>query len=116
MKNELYVGSISFKATEEDLEKLFSLVGRVTSIHLITDLATGQFKGCGYVRMSTVEEAKEAVETFDGALLIDKVISVSIARPNPQGPKRTFGGDRKKPAAGPGKEKEKRPSAPRGRK
>jgi len=112
MKNELYVGSISFKATEEDLLKLFTLVGTVTSIHLITDSATGQFKGCGYVRMSTVEQAKEAVETFDGALLIDKVITVSIARPNPQTKTRFFpGGESKKPAQGKGK----RPVAPKGR-
>lgn len=112
MKSELYVGSISFKATEEDLHKLFSLVGTVTSIHLITDSATGQFKGCGYVRMATAEQAKEAIETLDNALLIDKVITVSIARPNPQTKTRFFpGGERKKP----GQDKGKRPSAPKGR-
>jgi RNA recognition motif-containing protein len=111
MKSELYVGSISFKATEEDLFKLFSLCGTVTSIHLITDSATGQFKGCGYVRMSTAEQAKDAVETLNDALLIDKIITVSIARPNPQTKTRPFFGDRKKTAQGQGK----RPSAPKGR-
>lgn len=81
MAKELYVGSISAKATEMDIRKLFSVAGTVTSIHLITDPQTGAFKGCGYVRMSTEEEVEDAVETLDGALLIDRVITVSIARP-----------------------------------
>lgn len=83
MSKELYVGSISARATEEDLEKLFSISGTVTSIHLIRDLQTGEFKGCGYVRMATPEQAKDAIETLDGAFLIDKVLTVSIARPQP---------------------------------
>ncbi|HYS42816.1 MAG TPA: RNA-binding protein, partial [Geobacteraceae bacterium] len=67
MGKELYVGHISEKATENDLLKLFSVVGTVTSVHLITDPQTGEFKGCGYVRMATDAEAKEAIETLDGA-------------------------------------------------
>ncbi|MBJ6725691.1 RNA recognition motif domain-containing protein [Geomesophilobacter sediminis] len=81
MAKELYVGRISYEATEEDLRKLFSVSGTVTSIHLITDLKTGEFKGCGYVRMSTDAEAKDAIATLDGALLIDRSITVSIAKP-----------------------------------
>ena len=73
MKKELYVGSISSRATEEDLQKLFSISGTVTSIHLIRDVQSGEFKGCGYVRMATPEQAKDAIETLDGAFLIDKV-------------------------------------------
>lgn len=84
---ELYVGSMSYDTTEYDLEKLFSVSGTVTSIHLICD-PTGQFKGCGYVRMSTEAEAKDAIASLDGAILIDKKITVSIANPQkmkPQG-------------------------------
>ncbi|KAF0220865.1 MAG: RNA-binding [Geobacteraceae bacterium] len=96
MGRELYVGKISFKATEDDIWKLFSVAGTVSSIHLITDSQTGQFKGCGYVKMATADEAKEAIDTLDGALLIDRVITVSEARPQKQKP-RTPGGDRGKP-------------------
>ena len=78
---ELYVGSLSYDVTEYDIEKLFSVSGRVTSIHLITDLKTGEFKGCGYVRMSSEAEAKDAVASLDGAMLIDRQITVSIANP-----------------------------------
>jgi len=88
MGKELYVGSLSYETTEYDLEKLFSVSGRVTSVHLIVDLKTGEFKGCGYVRMSTEAEAKDAVDSLDGAMLIDRRITVSEAKPQkmrPQG-------------------------------
>ena len=80
MSKELYVGSLSYETTEYDLEKLFSVSGRVTSVHLIVDLKTGEFKGCGYVRMSTEAEAKDAIDSLDGAILIDRKITVSLAR------------------------------------
>jgi len=84
MSRELYVGSISAKATENEIRKLFSVAGTVGSIHLITDFYTGEFKGCCYVKMASDKEAKEAIETLDGALLIDRVITVSEARPQKQ--------------------------------
>lgn len=93
MKNELYVGSISARATEEDITRLFTLCGTVTSMHLIRDAVSGEFKGCGYLRMATIAQARDAIETLDGALLVDKVITVSEARPNPQNhKKKTFAG------------------------
>jgi RNA recognition motif-containing protein len=97
MNKELYVGSISPRATEMDLRKLFAISGRITSLHLITDPVTGEFKRCGYVRMSTEAEAADAIETLDGALLIDEIITVSVARE--QKPKRQPGRrDNRKPA------------------
>ena len=80
MSKELYVGKMSYETTEYDLEKLFSVSGRVTSVHLIVDLTTGEFKGCGYVRMSTEAEAKDAIDSLDGAILLDRKITVSLAR------------------------------------
>lgn len=101
MRNELYVGSISAKATEEDIRRLFSISGTVTSIHLIRDPQTQEFKGCGYVRMSTAEQVKDAIETLDGALLIDKVITVSVARPQPPQKRQVpGGGSRRGPGGG----------------
>lgn len=95
MRNELYLGSISTKATEEDIRKLFSLVGTVTAVHLIKDTQTGKFMECGYVKMATAKEAKEAIDTLDGALLVDRVLTISEARPHPGDKKRPFAGNRK---------------------
>jgi RNA recognition motif-containing protein len=84
MGKELYVRHISDKATENDLRKLFAVVGKVASVRLITDPETGQFRGCGFVKMTTESEAQEAIITLDGALLINRVIAVSEARPQKQ--------------------------------
>uniref|UniRef100_C6E9G1 RNP-1 like RNA-binding protein n=1 Tax=Geobacter sp. (strain M21) TaxID=443144 RepID=C6E9G1_GEOSM len=83
---ELYVGSLSYDATEYDIHKMFSVSGTVTSVHLITDAVTGEFKGCGYVRMSTEAEAKDAIDSLDGAWLLDKSIKVSYANPQKMKP------------------------------
>jgi len=108
MRNELYLGSISPKATEEDITKLFTLVGTVVSIHLIRDPVSGEFKRCGYLKMATADQAKEAIETLDGALLIDTVLAVSEARPHPQQKNRPVPGAHRRPVS------ERRP--PKGRK
>lgn len=99
MAKELYVGHISEQATEEDLRKLFSLMGPVTSVHLIVDQDTGEFKRCGYVRMLSEVNLEEVVETLDGTYLIDRCIVVSIAKPQKDRPPKTAG-MRRKPGGG----------------
>ena len=85
MTKELYVGHLSDSATEEDVRNLFAVMGEVTSVHLIVDKETREFKRCGYVRMSSGVDLNEVAETLDGAFLIDRVITVSIARPQKPG-------------------------------
>ena len=99
MAKELYVGHISEQATEEDLRKLFELMGVVTSVHLIVDEQTGEFKRCGYVRMLSEVNLDEVVETLDGTYLIDRCIVVSIAKPQKDRPAKTPY-VRRKPAVG----------------
>jgi len=82
---EIYVGHLSADATEEDIRKLFSVAGPVTSVHLIYDRESGEFKRCGYVRMAPGVDLDEVVETLDDAYLIDRQIAVSIARPQKPG-------------------------------
>lgn len=80
MRRELYVGSLPFETTEEDLVRLFTVCGTVQSVHIIVDKISGKSKGCGYVKMTTVEEAKDAINSLDGALLENRQITVSEAR------------------------------------
>jgi len=89
MAKELYVGHISEQATEEDLRKLFEIMGVVTSVHLIVDEQTGEFKRCGYVRMLSEVDLDEVVETLDGTYLVDRCIVVSIAKPQKDRPAKT---------------------------
>ena len=80
MCRELYVGSLPYETTEDDLRRLFAVAGTVQSVHLITDPVSGKSKGCGYVKMTTESEAKEAINSLDGARFENRLITVSIAR------------------------------------
>jgi|SRR6185369_2234611 len=80
MRRELYVGNLPFETAEEDLVRLFSVSGTVQSVHIITDKISGKSRGCGYVKMTTIEEAKDAINSLDGALLDNRKITVSEAR------------------------------------
>ena len=53
MERKLYVGSISFNATEEDLMKFFSEIGEVESVKIITDANTGQSKGFAFIERAS---------------------------------------------------------------
>lgn len=111
MAKELYVGHISEQATEEDLRKLFEIMGVVTSVHLIVDEQTGEFKRCGYVRMLSEVNLDEVVETLDGTYLIDRCIVVSIAKPQKERPAKSPYVKRK-PLAAPRTGAPGRPAAP----
>jgi RNA recognition motif-containing protein len=101
MAKELYVGHISEQATEEDLRKLFEIMGVVTSVHLIVDEVSGEFKRCGYVRMLSEVNLDEVVETLDGTYLVDRCIVVSIAKAQKDRPAKTSY-VRRKPMTGAG--------------
>lgn len=102
---DLYVSEISFDADEDELRKLFVLCGTVRSIHMITDRRTGERKGCAYVRMASAGEAKDALNTLDGTLLINRCIRVRMARPK----------NAPAPVAETSPEKPQRSNRPRGR-
>jgi RNA recognition motif-containing protein len=76
---EVYVGQISGGVTEDEIRKLFTVVGTVSSVHLVLDPDTGASRGCGYVRMSTEDEAREAIDLLNGAKLGDRLIVVKNA-------------------------------------
>jgi len=81
MARDVYVANIPFEAKEDDLRTLFSVSGTVKSVRLLKDPRTGLFRGTAFVQMANAAEAKDAVVTLDGALLINRLISVSEAKP-----------------------------------
>lgn len=78
---EIYVGHLSGTVTEDEVRKLFSVVGTVESVHLVSESGSGESRGCGYVRMSTEDEAREAIDLLNGAKLGDRLIVVKNAPP-----------------------------------
>ncbi|MFH1890682.1 MAG: RNA-binding protein [Candidatus Kuenenbacteria bacterium] len=81
MTNKLYVGNLPYEATNEELEKLFSEVGTVASANVIADKFSGRSKGFGFIEMSNDNEAKQAIEKFNGFELNGRAIVVNEARP-----------------------------------
>jgi cold-inducible RNA-binding protein len=103
MAAKLFVGNLSYQATEEDLRELFQQAGAVQSVRIITDQFTGRPRGFGFVEMSTKEEAERAIEQLNGRLFRDRNLVVNEARPQPsrpQGGGGLRGGGR--PGGGPG--------------
>ncbi|HEX8948182.1 MAG TPA: RNA-binding protein [Dissulfurispiraceae bacterium] len=94
MAKKLYVGNISFKATEDSLRELFSQAGGVESVKIITDAQTGQSKGFGFVEMASDEDAQKAIESLNGTNFMERSLSVAEARPQQPRERRGFGGDR----------------------
>lgn len=78
---KLFVGSLSWGTTDKALEEAFSQAGKVESANVIIDRATQRSKGFGFVEMSSEEEAKAAIDMFDGKELDGRKIVVNEARP-----------------------------------
>ncbi len=81
MASKLYVGGLPYSTTNEELEAAFSKAGNVVSATVIMDKMSGRSKGFGFVEMSTEEEAKAAIDMFNGQDFGGRNISVSEARP-----------------------------------
>ena len=81
MNKKLYIGSLSYETTEDSLKDLFSGAGSVESAAVIKDKISGRSKGFGFVEMSTEDEAKKAIEMFDGKELDGRTIVVNEAKP-----------------------------------
>ena len=101
MSTKIYVGNISFNATEDDVRELFSAYGEIESVKLITDPGTGRARGFGFVEMPTADDARRAIEALNNKSFMERVLSVSEARPQQPRDKgfgakgRGFGGPRK---------------------
>lgn len=81
MSKKLYVGSLSYNTTEDNLKKFFSDAGTVESVNIIIDRMSGRSKGFGFVEMASEEEAAKAKEMFSGKELDGREIMVEEARP-----------------------------------
>ncbi len=81
MSNKLYVGNLSFSATNESLSQAFSKCGTVQSAKVIMDRDTGRSKGFGFVEMSTSEEGLNAIAKLNASELDGRAMSVSEAKP-----------------------------------
>ncbi|MEM3342173.1 MAG: RNA-binding protein [Thermoplasmata archaeon] len=73
----IYVGNLSYNATEADVRKAFETYGTVTNVTLVVDRTTGRKKGFGFVEMPSDEEAKKAIEGLNGKEHMGRTLKVS---------------------------------------
>lgn len=91
---KIYVGNLSFDATEEDVRSEFEAFGKVDEVTIIKDRNTGRAKGFGFVEMPSGEEAKEAIEALNGKEFKGRDMNVNEARPKSEGSRGGGGGFR----------------------
>ncbi len=78
---KLYVGSLPYSLTEEELRDFFAPFGEVVSARIINDKMTGKSKGFGFVEMESEDAALKAIDATHGAELHGRTLIVNIAHP-----------------------------------
>ena len=81
MSTKLFVGNISFKLDESDMERLFAQHGKVVSVAIPTDRDTGRKRGFAFVEMETSEEAEAAIANLNGKDLDGRQLAVNLSKP-----------------------------------
>ncbi len=76
----LYVGNLSFDATESDLFELFNGVGHVQNAEVVSYRHNQRSKGFAFVQMQTIEEAKRAVQELHDREFLGRRLVVSGAK------------------------------------
>ena len=85
MGRKLYVGNLGFDVTTKDLEELFGQAGVCESGAIITDRATGQSRGFGFVEMNSDADAQKAMQQLDGQEFKGRALKVNEARDRDSG-------------------------------
>jgi RNA recognition motif-containing protein len=82
--SELYVGNLSFDASEKDVEQMFGRFGKVVSVRLIENKFNGKSKGYGFVEMGSRDESAAAIRGLNGKEIDGRKIVVNPAKSRPR--------------------------------
>jgi RNA recognition motif-containing protein len=81
----IYIGNLSYDASEDDIRSAFEDFGAVESVKIITDKYTGRSKGFGFIEMPDDSEAKTAITELNDKEFMGRNIKVNEARPRAEG-------------------------------
>ena len=81
----IYVGNLSYDASEEDVQRAFEDFGSVDSVKIIKDKYTGRSKGFGFVEMTEDDAAKTAITELNDKEFMGRNLKVNEARPRAEG-------------------------------
>ena len=90
----IFIAGLSYRVNDADLKELFVEYGEITSAKVIMDKQTGRSKGYGFVEMDDATGQK-AIDELNGAEYDGRTISVSVARPREEKPRREFTRERR---------------------
>jgi len=77
----IFVGNLSFGATEDAVRSLFETYGTVDRVNVVTDRDTGRARGFGFVEMSNDAEGEKAIAGLNGRELDGRALNINEARP-----------------------------------
>ncbi|TXH03683.1 MAG: RNA-binding protein [Candidatus Moraniibacteriota bacterium] len=77
----IYVGNLSYRATEDQLREAFGQYGQVSQVSIIMDRETGRSRGFAFVEMPNNEEAQSAIENLNQQEVAGRRVTVNEARP-----------------------------------
>jgi len=81
----IFVGNLSFRTTQDEVQAAFEQYGTVDRVSIVTDRDTGQSRGFAFVEMPNPDEAQSAIARLNGAEMGGRAINVNEARPKPAG-------------------------------
>ncbi|KAA6324748.1 hypothetical protein EZS27_025959 [termite gut metagenome] len=85
----IFIAGLSYNISDSELGDLFAEYGEITSAKVITDRETGRSKGYGFVEMEDEAAGNKAIEELNETEIDGKTISVSVARPKSEAPRRS---------------------------
>ena len=86
----IYVGNLSYRMNDKDLEEVFSKFGVVKSAKVIMDRETGKSKGFGFIEMEDSAAGTKAIEALNGNENEGRTLRVNEAQPREERPRRQF--------------------------
>lgn len=86
MATNLFVGNLPYSMDSAKLEEVFAQAGTVVSAKVISDKYSGRSRGFGFVEMASDDEAKKAIEMFNGKDVDGRPLVVNEARPREERP------------------------------
>ncbi len=98
----MYVGNLSYDATDSDLRELFEAHGNVTDVFIVKDRESNRPRGFAFVSMETPEEMNAAIEGLNGEEFMGRAITINEARPREDRPQGGGGGGGRKFGGGGG--------------
>ncbi len=84
----IYVGNLSYQASDDDLREAFEKFGQVSSAQVIKDKFTGRSRGFGFVEMPSNEEGQKAIDEMNNQDIAGRAVRVNEARPREDRPNR----------------------------